>query len=171
MESAGKPLMPSKVEAAASKMVTMAPDRLEIVASSAAYKGSLAVWDARGFDIPSGRREEYKLRSVFSFTIRAPFLQDADRMCIVESNDVAACGDAYSSVSTLKVQGPTDGKRDMGDSSYSTWDGFAAMTRSQMQQFKEDGSIVPCTEATRVLSRVLLWWLWGVLQRGRGLRY
>ena len=115
------------VEAAASKMVTMAPDRLEIVASSAAYKGSLAVWDARGFDIPSGRREEYKLRSVFSFTIRAPFLQDADRMCIAESNDVAACGDAYSSVSTLKVQGPTDGKRDMGDSSYSTWDGFAAM--------------------------------------------
>lgn len=115
------------VEPAASKMVTMAPDRLEIVASTAIYKGSLAVWDARGFDIPSGRYEEYKLRSVFSFTVRAPFLQDADRMRIVESNDVAACGDAYSSVATLKVQGPTDGKRSTGGSSYSTWDGFAAM--------------------------------------------
>ena len=34
--------------------------------------------------------------------------QDADRMRIVESNDVAACGDAYSSVATLKVQGPDE---------------------------------------------------------------
>ena len=54
-----------------------------------------------------GNVKEYKLRSVFSFTVRAPFLQDgchrlwccngfrdspcaqdADRMRIVESNDV-----------------------------------------------------------------------------------
>lgn len=38
--------------------MTLAPDRLEIVASSSAYDGSLAVWDARGFDVPAGRREE-----------------------------------------------------------------------------------------------------------------
>jgi len=48
---------------------------------------------------------------------------------------------------------------------YSTWDGFAAMPRSQMQQFWEDGHSSMTTnlftEATRVLSRVLLWWLWG----------
>ncbi|CAJ1381916.1 unnamed protein product [Effrenium voratum] len=115
------------VEPSASKAVSVAPDRLEIVASSAAYGGALAVWDARGFDIPSGRHEEYKLKSVFSFTIRAPFLQDADRMRIVESDDVAVCGDAYSSVATLKVQGPTLGQRDFGDSSSSTWQGYAAM--------------------------------------------
>ena len=40
------------------EIVTLAPDRLEIVASSSAYDGSLAVWDARGFDVPAGRREE-----------------------------------------------------------------------------------------------------------------
>ena len=71
------------------------------------------------------RCEEYKLRSVFSFTVQAPFLQDADRMRIVESADVAACGDAYSSVATLKVQGPTDGRRDRGDSSWGTLRGLA----------------------------------------------
>lgn len=115
------------VDPAASKAVALAPDRLELVASSAAYNGALAVWDTRGFDIPSGRQEEYKLRSVFGFTINAPFLQDEDRMKIVESDEVAACGDAYSSVATLKVQGPTHGQRESGTSSSSTWTGFAAM--------------------------------------------
>lgn len=41
----------------------------EIVASSAAYKGSLAVWDARGFDIPSGRREDGRSKKILDYNI------------------------------------------------------------------------------------------------------
>jgi len=113
-------------EPAASNAITVAPDRNEIVSTTAVYGGNLAVWDARGLDIPMANKE-YKLKSVFDFEIRAPGLEDADRMRIVDGNDVANCGSPYSAVSTRDVQGPTHGKRDYGDESMSAWTGFAAM--------------------------------------------
>lgn len=53
-------------------------------------------------------------------------------MRIVESADVAACGDAYSSMASLKVQGPTDGRRDRGDSSRETMGNGGKRKRSEV---------------------------------------
>lgn len=115
------------VEAAASPAMALAPDRLEIVASTADYSGSLAVWDARGFDIPTGRSEQYKLKTLFSFEIRAPGMEEADRMKVVDANEVPVCGNPYSSVATRQVQGPTHGQRTYGNGVASVWSGYAAM--------------------------------------------
>eukprot|EP00930_Biecheleria_cincta_P067841 TRINITY_DN5474_c0_g2_i1.p1 TRINITY_DN5474_c0_g2~~TRINITY_DN5474_c0_g2_i1.p1 ORF type:complete len:2016 (-),score=255.03 TRINITY_DN5474_c0_g2_i1:107-6154(-) len=115
------------IEPGDSSAIAVAPDRLEIVASTADYFGSLAVWDARGFEIPKGRSEQYKLKVLFGFEIRALGMEESDRMKIVDGNEVAVCGSPYSSVATRQVQGPSHGQRNYGNEGASVWTGYAAM--------------------------------------------
>ncbi|CAE8619019.1 unnamed protein product [Polarella glacialis] len=113
---------------AASTAIALAHDRLEMVAATASFNGALGVWDGRGYDIPAGVKNEYKLKSMFSFQVSAPGLEDSDRMRIVDADLVYQCGDPYSSMSTKKVQGPGTGERTLGSGGFSEWTGNAALS-------------------------------------------
>eukprot|EP00928_Gymnodinium_smaydae_P021830 TRINITY_DN18546_c0_g1_i1.p1 TRINITY_DN18546_c0_g1~~TRINITY_DN18546_c0_g1_i1.p1 ORF type:complete len:1913 (+),score=396.59 TRINITY_DN18546_c0_g1_i1:188-5926(+) len=111
-------------EISGSPALDFSPSKREL-AAAVGDSGDFAVWDLTGFDIVA-KTYEHKLKTVFDFALNASDLQEQDRMRVVLADDIAACGNAYSSVNTLAVQGVYDGRRSGGNPEYAEWMGIVA---------------------------------------------
>lgn len=114
-----------ETDAASGALAWAAAGRREL-AAGLGPSGKVAVWDLRGADLPRGRDEEFKLKSVFNFSLELSELRESDRVRIVDASNVPACGALMSSSVSQAVQGLGAGRRTAGDTEMSLWDGLAA---------------------------------------------